>query len=123
MKYSVPLKSNYEFSRIYKRGRYISGRHVVLHFMKHTKGLNRIGLTTSKNIGGSVKRNRMRRLLRESYRLNECNVKKGYDIILLGRGGFPDLTYAQVSKEILFLMKKAEILNESFEEKSSSGCV
>lgn len=121
MKFSVPLKSNHEFSRVYKHGRYISGRHVVLHFMKHTKGVNRIGLTTSRNIGGSVSRNRMRRLLRESYRLNEHNIKKGYDIILLGRGGSTDLTYAQVSKEILFLMKKADIMNDSNEEMPLSG--
>lgn len=113
MKFSVPLKFNYEFSRIYRRGKYISGRYVVLHYISHSRQINRIGVTTSKNIGGSVQRNRMRRLLRESYRLNEPNIKKGYDIILLGRGGAPLMTYSQANKEVLHLLRKAGILSEN----------
>lgn len=110
MKFSVPLKFNYEFSRIYRRGKYLSGRLVVLHYVSHSRNCNRIGVTTSKNIGGSVQRNRMRRLLRESYRLNEPRIKKGFDLILLGRGGNPKVTYAQVNRELLHLLGKAGIL-------------
>lgn len=113
MKFSTPLKFNYEFTRIYRRGKYIAGRYVVLHYISHPGQTNRIGVTTSKTIGGSVQRNRMRRLLRESYRLNEANIKRGYDIILLGRGGAPRITYAQVNREVLQTMKKAGILSES----------
>ena len=116
MKFSVPLKFNYEFTRIYRRGKYISGRYVVLHYISHPGQTNRIGVTTSKAIGGSVQRNRMRRLLRESYRLNEANIKKGYDIILLGRGGAPRITYSQVNQEVLQAMKKAGILCENRRE-------
>jgi ribonuclease P protein component len=113
MKFSAPLKFNYEFARIYRRGKYISGRYVVLHYISRPGQTNRIGVTTSKTIGGSVQRNRMRRLLRESYRLNEANIKRGYDIILLGRGGAPRITYDQVNREVLQTMKKAGILCES----------
>ena len=118
MKFSVPLKFNYEFARIYRRGKYISGRYVVLHYISHSGGTNRVGVTTSRTIGGSVQRNRMRRLLRESYRLNEPNIRKGYDIILLGRGGAPRITYAQVNKEVLHIMKKAGILYGNSDESS-----
>ncbi len=121
MKFSVPLKFNYEFSRIYRRGKYISNRHVVLHYISHTAEINRIGVTTSKNIGGSVQRNRMRRLLRESYRLNESEMKKGYDIILLGRGGFPDIKYDQINNEVVRLMKKAGIISNHRIEKEQAN--
>lgn len=110
MKFSTPLKFNYEFSRVYRRGKYLSDRHVVLHYVVTSRPLNRIGVTTSKNIGGSIQRNRMRRLLRESYRLSEQNFKKGYDIILLGRMLTKDVNYNVISKEVRRLMKKAGIL-------------
>ncbi len=110
MKSSIPLKFNYEFTRVYRRGKYLSERHVVLHYLNRAAKINRVGVTTSKNIGGSVRRNRMRRLLRESYRLNEPYMKKGYDIILLGRGGAPDLTFSEVSREVVHMMRKAGIL-------------
>jgi len=112
MKFSVPLKLNYEFSRVYRRGKYQAGHIVVLHYIKSSKEINRLGVTTSKNIGGSVERNRMRRLLRESYRLNEHNFKKGYDIILLGRKGNDEITFAQIEKEVLRLTKKAGLFVE-----------
>ncbi len=121
MKFSTPLKFNYEFTRIYRRGKYISGRYVVLHYISRPGQINRIGVTTSKSIGGSVQRNRMRRLLRESYRLNEESLRKGYDIILLGRGGVPRITYSQVNKEVLHAMKKAGILCENRDEPVSNA--
>ncbi len=121
MKFSTPLKFNYEFTRIYRRGKYLSGRYVVLHYISHSRKTNRIGVTTSKTIGGSVQRNRMRRLLRECYRLNESGIKRGYDIILLGRGGAPEIVYSQVNKEVLHLMKKAGILIETADEPSPAA--
>lgn len=121
MKFSVPLKFNYEFTRVYRRGKYISGRYVVLHYIRHSGKINRIGVTTSKTIGGSVQRNRMRRLLRESYRLNEPGMKRGYDVILMGRGGIPDIGYTQINKDVLHLMKKAGILGESPDDTSSAS--
>lgn len=119
MKFSVPLKFNYEFARVYRRGKYLSGRYVVLHYIRHSGKINRIGVTTSKTIGGSVQRNRMRRLLRESYRLNEPGMKRGYDVILLGRGGIPDLGYSQINKDVLHLMRKAGILGQETDDASS----
>jgi ribonuclease P protein component len=112
MKNTSSLRFNYEFARVYRHGRYIPGRYMVLHFMRNRLPDNRLGITTGKKVKGSVTRNRIRRLMRESYRLQEINVKKGYDIVLLGRETPNEIKQAQMEKEFVHLMRKAQLWNE-----------
>jgi len=106
------IRFNYEFSRIYRRGNYIPGKYVVLHYMPNKKGINRIGITTGKKVRGSISRNRMRRLLRETFRLREPYLKKGYDIILLGRENPGDIKQDRIDKDVIYLFKRAGIWDE-----------
>lgn len=103
------IRFNYEFSRIYRRGNYIPGKYVVLHYTPNKKDNNRIGITTGKKVRGSISRNRMRRLLRETYRLREPYLKKGYDIILLGRDNPGDIKQDRIDKDVVYLFKRAGI--------------
>ena len=109
MKFTVPLRFNHEFGRVYKRGRYIPGKHCVLHYMKNRREINRLGITTGRKVKGSVRRNRIRRLMREAYRLNEESVMCGYDIVLLGRDATEDLSYDIMESDIVAHLKKAGI--------------
>ena len=120
MKYTVPLRFNYEFGRVYKRGRYIPGRYCVLHFMRNGRDLNRLGITTGRKVKGSVHRNRIRRLMRESFRLNETSIKSGYDIVLLGRDIPEALTCDIMESDIVTLMRKAGIWRDDSE--TAGGC-
>ena len=56
MKQTQSLRMNYEFSRVYQKGRFISGRFVVLHYLKRNGGQNRLGITASRKLSGSVRR-------------------------------------------------------------------
>lgn len=105
------IRFNYEFSRIYRKGSYLPGKYVVLHFIPAKRPYNRIGITTGKKVKGSISRNRMRRLLRETYRLREPSLKKGYDIILLGRENPEDIKRDRIDKDVVYLFKKAGIWN------------
>ncbi|MHB1454140.1 MAG: ribonuclease P protein component [Saccharofermentanales bacterium] len=109
MKFTSPLRFNYEFGKVYKKGRYLPGRYLVLHFIRHGRDYSRLGVTTGKKVRGSVQRNRMRRLMRECYRLNEPNIRKGYDIVLLGRDDPQDVKLASVERDFIYLFKKAGI--------------
>ena len=102
---------NYEFARVYKRGRFLAGSLVVVHYFrrKGPVGPNRLGITVSKSVSGSVRRNRVKRLLRESYRLQEDLLESGFDIILTGRQAEPTLTFAQVDREVGRLLRRAGI--------------
>ena len=107
MKQTQPLRMNYEFSRVYQKGRYLSGRHVVLHYLRRNGKINRLGVTASRKINGSVKRNRLKRLLRESYRLIEPEILPGYDLILVGRESQEPPNLHLLQPEVRQLIRRA----------------
>ncbi|NLE04691.1 MAG: ribonuclease P protein component [Crenarchaeota archaeon] len=109
MKNTVPLKNNNEFLKIYKKGRFYAARNIVLYVMKNRVNLNRLGITVSKKFGKSVKRNRIKRLIRENYRQYEDLIKVGYDIVFVARKNeyMPD--YFDIKKEIKYLLRKFDL--------------
>ena len=80
--------------------------------MRNGRDINRLGITTTRKVKGSVRRNRIRRLMREGYRLNEMNLTTGYDIVLLGRDDPEALTCDMMKADIVSLMKRAGIWND-----------
>ena len=74
MENTVSIKNNREFVRVYKKGKFFAGKYIVLYILQNGLNINRLGITASKKTGNSVKRNRIKRLIRENYRLNEETV-------------------------------------------------
>ena len=67
---AVTVKENYEFRRIYRKGRSVVSPCLVVYCQKNRRGQSRLGVTVSTKLGHAVVRNRVRRRLREIYRLN-----------------------------------------------------
>lgn len=109
MKKTNRLRLNYEFSRVYNKGRFIVGRYVVLHYLRRSGKINRLGVTASRKIKGSVRRNRIKRLLRESFRQLEMHLWPGYDIILVGRENQEQPDFSLIHQEVRRLLDKAGI--------------
>ena len=84
MKFSCSLKLNHIFSRLYKSNPQANA-YLVLYCRPNHTGKNRVGITVSKKLGKAVIRNRVRRRLREVYRLNEGLFTPGYDIVIVAR--------------------------------------
>ncbi len=85
------LKRNRDFSRVYRLGFYKSGNWIGLHAYRR-RGISsgypsRVGFTVNRVIRGAVRRNRAKRLLRESFRLSQVETGAGYDLILSTRWG------------------------------------
>ena len=86
MKRSVTLKENYEFRRLYQKGKSAVGGGMVVYCRKNKLGRNRLGVTVSVKLGHAVVRNRARRRLRELFRLSQDHMVQGWDVLLVARG-------------------------------------
>ena len=117
MKKTVPLKKNREYLRVYKKGRYYAGRNLVLYALKNKYGINRLGISVSGKIGKSVKRNRIRRLIRENYRLCEEQLKDGFDIVFTARKTEKMPDFHDIKKEMEAHLRKLDLIADLRREK------
>ena len=109
MKFSSSLKLNHIFRKLYHTSGQANG-YLVLYARRNRTGSNRVGITVSKKLGHAVVRNRVRRRLREVYRLNEEKFLPGYDIVVVARSRAIDAPFASLTKGYLDLARKAGIL-------------
>lgn len=112
MKKTVPLNKNYEFIRVYKRGKFFVGKYIVLYVLPNKYKENRLGIAISKKYGKSVKRNRLRRIIKENYRMYEDYLKDGYDIVITARNFTSAPEFSIIKKEMKFLMKKLKVFDQ-----------
>ena len=112
MRKTIPIKSNREFTRVYKKGKFFAGKYIVLYMLPNGLNINRLGITASKKAGKSIRRNRIKRLIKENYRLNEEFVRSGFDLVFVARNNemLPD--YYDIKKEMCFLFRKLKLVDE-----------
>ena len=103
MKFSDSLKKNSDFQRVYKNGRSVANRYLVMYVLENQTNQNRIGISVSKKVGNSVIRHHLTRLVRESYRLHEDMFNSGLDIVVIARVFAKGATYWDIEKALLHL--------------------
>ena len=111
MLYSRSLKLNHIFRRLYSSGGQGNGL-LAMYVRKNRTNENRVGVTVSKKLGKAVVRNRVRRRLREVYRLHESRFLPGWDIVVVARGRAVDASFSDLTRAYLSLAKKSGILRE-----------
>lgn len=110
---TVSLSENHRFRALYARGKHAAGKSMAVYAMRsRDRQHNRLGITVSSKLGGAVERNRMRRRLREVYRLHENRFKTGFDIVLVARHGAYHLPFSQLEQDLLQLCGKLGLIGE-----------
>ena len=106
MKYTVSLKENRVFRRLYAKGKSAVSPAMVLYCRKNGRKENRYGITVSTKLGKAVTRNRVRRRLREIYRLNETLFSPGWDIVVVARTRCVGADFGKLQDEQLIWVPK-----------------
>lgn len=102
------LKKPSEFSKVYKRGKSYADKNLVVYYLPNQLQITRVGFSISKKVGNSVVRNRVRRLIRESFRLNYADMI-GYDIVFIARVRSNQVDYHEITRSIKYIFKKIDL--------------
>lgn len=107
------LKKNGEFQLVYNSGKKSYGKFSLIFFKDNNLKINRCGFVVSKKTGNAVCRNRLKRLFREYYRLNDYKINQGYDIIFVAKRtageNFKTLKYEEMKKDLDYVLKNAKL--------------
>ena len=112
MQFSKSLKESHLFRRLYHKGRSAANGYLVLYCRRNGTQENRIGLTVSRKLGHAVVRNRVRRRLREIYRLHEGEFLPGYDMVVVARSRAVAASYQKLQRAYLSLAQSLGLLRE-----------
>ena len=110
MKNSESLRKNRQFQFVYKYGKSFANKYLVMYIKENGQGINRIGISVSKKVGNSVVRHRVKRLIKESYRLHENVFNSGLDMVIVARVGACEVGFYEIEKALLHLAKLHEII-------------
>ncbi len=115
MKKTKMLKKNYEFKNILAKGKYYSGKTIEAFVKKNNyKNINCLGIAISVKVAKAVKRNKIKRLIRESYKNYEDKIKTSETIVFLWKRKvkIEEATYENINKDIKYIFKKANLFIE-----------
>ena len=107
------IKHRRDFQVAKERGRRLAQGCLVLNWLPLDHGSsNRLGVITARSVGNAVARNRARRLLRECFRLHQRELVSPLDVVLVARASIAGRTLAQVRKDYLTALRRADLLRD-----------
>ena len=110
MKHTAALKQNHEFRRLYAKGKSAVSPCLALYCRKNRQGRSRLGITVGVKVGKAVRRNQVRRRIREAYRVNEERFLPGYDLVVVARVRACRACYRELERSLLQLSDKLGLL-------------
>ena len=105
MIFTESLRNNRDFQNVFRSGKSYANRYLVMYVSKNQLQGNRLGISVSKKVGNSVVRHRVKRLIKESYRLHENIFNSSLDIVVIARNNAADFTFEEAESALLHLWK------------------
>jgi len=106
------LRKNSSFSYTYNKGRSISTHGLVLVYAETKSKHLKMGVSVSKKVGKSVVRNKVKRRVKEAFRLYIENLKQSYNYIFIARIPVVDMSFSEISGELTGLLRRAKLFKE-----------
>ena len=105
------LTQSRDFARVRQQGERLALGCLIANWNKLPDGSSpRLGVITSKKIGGAPERSRARRLLRESFRLHQHELAQPVELVLVARNSIAGRSFAEVEKDFLAALRRASLL-------------
>lgn len=109
MKYTVSIKEKHLFRRLYAKGKSVVFPTIAVYAKPNHSKRSRLGFTVGTKVGKAVCRNKVRRRLREAYRIHEEQLNPGWDIVVVARVKAAHVSYQHLERELLRALDKLEI--------------
>ena len=125
------IKEHHLYNKAYRSGKKFFGRYICVYVLKdlHAKKLrrehpqkitvNRLGLSVSKKVGGAVKRNRAKRIIRAAYATVSDEILKGYLIVISAKPEIEGIKSTEIARELRYALKKLEMIDRAEDKKES----
>ena len=107
------VKKNSDFQIIYKNGKSYANKLLIMYVYHTGDKESRIGISVSKEVGNSVVRHHVTRLIRESFRLHREQLNSGLDIVVVARAAARDSDYKKIESAYRHLCGLHNIMKES----------
>jgi len=113
MKRKYRLRRNSDFQQVRQVGKSYASPIMVLAFLRNELDHSRFGFVVSKRLGKAVKRNKIKRRMREAVRLEMSHIKPGFDVVFIARVPSSQATYLEISQSIHKLLEIANLWVQS----------
>jgi len=105
------LGQNRDFARVRQQGERLALGCLIANWHRLPDGASpKLGVVTSRKIGGAVERSRARRLLRESFRLHQHELSQPVELVLVARHSIAGRDFSGVEQDFLAALKRAGLL-------------
>ena len=102
--------SNPQIRLVYEEGRSAACRDFVLYVRPNGKSTNRLAVSVSKKVGNSVVRHRVKRIIKEAFRLRQEALCQGYDYVAIARPGSVEKKSTQIEQSLLYTAQKLNLV-------------
>ena len=100
------ITNHSRYRTIYNQGVWRSSQYFTTITCSNAQGTKRLGITVTKKTGNAVRRNRIKRLIREFFRLNKALFPAEHDVIIMAKKNVRPLTYQEACRELTELFTR-----------------
>jgi ribonuclease P protein component len=111
MRRKYRLRRNSDFQQVRQNGKFYASPLMVLAFLRNELDHSRFGFVVSKRLGNAVKRNKIKRRMREVARLRLSQIEPGFDLVIIARQPIRKASFQEIEKTLLYLLKKSKLLS------------